>query len=213
MNLNSEEKIKTFLKIDSPKYEDRPYYSINKSNNKITLFDKIIKSPSDNSAEFEEDKIFTESEENSYIYEEICLNSIKDALKGISYSYIFYGDTSSSKYNLSIGEIKQDKNNYNKYGIFLRFVDNIINETNNNKNINLKISYFILHDSDIFDLSNLKGKNLDINNFSLYDLNKYKYTIKTEENILNQIIQLNLEKMNKELNFLSNILNLLYNLE
>ena len=98
-------------------------------------------------------------------------------------------------------------------GIYLRFIDNIIKETNNNKNINIKISYFILHDSDIFDLSNLKGKNIDINNFSIDDLNKFKYAIKTEENILNQITQLNLEKMSKELNFLSNILNLLYNLE
>ena len=213
MNLNSEEKIKTFLKLDSPKYEDKPYYSINKSKNTITLFDKIIKSPSDNSAEFEEDKIFTESDENSYIYEEICLNTIKDALNGISYSFIFYGDTSSSKYNLSIGEINQDKSNYNKYGIYLRFIDNIIKETNNNKNINLKLSYFILHDSDIIDLSNLKGKTIDINNFSINDLNKFKNPIKIEENILNQIIQLNLEKMTKELNFLSNVLNLLFNLE
>ena len=87
MNLKSSDIIKTFLKVDSPKFGDKPYYSISKNKKSITLFDKVIKAPSDSSTEFEEDKIFTESDENSYIYEEICLNSIKEALNGISYSF------------------------------------------------------------------------------------------------------------------------------
>jgi len=211
MNLKSSEIIKTFLKVDSPKFGDKPYYSISKNKKSITLFDKVIKAPSDSSTEFEEDKIFTESDENSYIYEEICLNSIKEALNGISFSFIFYGDSTSSKFNLSIGDIKEDKTNYNKYGIFLRYVDNLLKEINDD--IKLEISYFMLNNSDIFDLSKLKNKNLDINTFTLQQLNKYKYTIKNEENILNQIGKINLEKMTKELHFLSKILNLLQKLE
>ena len=39
MSLNSSETLKTFLKVDSPKYGDKPYYSINKSRKTITLFD------------------------------------------------------------------------------------------------------------------------------------------------------------------------------
>ena len=62
MNLNSSEILKIFLKVDSPKYEDKSYYSINPSKKSITLFDKIVKSPSDNSTEFDEDKIFTSSD-------------------------------------------------------------------------------------------------------------------------------------------------------
>ena len=214
MNLNSSEAIKTFLKVDSPKYVDKPYFSINKSKKSITLFDKITKAPSNSSTEFEEDKIFIESDENSYIYEEICLNSIKEALNGISFSFIFYGDTSSSKYNLSIGDIKEDKNNYNKYGIFLRYVDNILKEKDiQEKNIKLKISYFMLNDNDIYDLSKLKNKNIDKNTFTLQHLHKYKYTIKNEENVLNQIAKIDLDKMTKELNFFSKLLNILYNLE
>ena len=211
MNLKWSDIIKTFLKVDSPKFGDKPYYSISKNKKSITLFDKVIKAPSDSSTEFEEDKIFTESDENSYIYEEICLNSIKEALNGVSCSFIFYGDSSSSKFNLAIGDIREDKTNYNKYGIFLRYVDNLLKEKN--KDIKLEISYFMLNESDIFDLSKLKNKNLDINNFTLQQLNKYKYTIKNEENILNQIEKIDLEKMTKELHFLSKILNLLSKLE
>ena len=215
MNLNTEEIIKTFLKVDTPTYADKPYYSINRSKNKITLYDKIIKSPSDNSADFEEDKIFNQSDENSYIYEEICLNLTKDILNEISYLFVFYGDTSSSKFNLSIGDIKEDKTNYNKYGIFLRFIDNIIKEINKKENnhIKLKISYFMLHDSDIYDLSKLRNKNLDIDSFTMEHLDQYKYTIKKEENILDNITKLDLEKMTKELNFLVKILNILFKLE
>ena len=214
MDLNSSEIIKTFLKVDSPKYVDKPYYSINENKKTITLYDKIIKAPSDSSAEFEEDKIFTDSDENSYIYEEICLNSIKNAFNGISQFFIFYGDTSSSKFNLSIGDIKEDKTNYNKYGIILRFIDNILKEVDNEeKDIKLEISYFMLNESDIYDLSKIKNKNIDINSFSLNQLNKYKHTIKGEENILNRIQKLLLEQMKIELNFFSKILNLLYKLE
>ena len=215
MNLNSEEIIKTFLKVDSPKYIDKPYYSINKSKNIITLHDKIIKSPSDSSADFEEDKLFNELDENSYIYEEICLNSIKDALNDISYLFVFYGDTSSTKHNLSIGDIKEDKTNYNKYGIFLRYIDNIIKEVNKKENshIKLKISYFMLNDSDIYDLSKLRNKNIDIDSFTIDDLDKNKYTIKKEENIMNNIAKSDLEKMTKEVNFLIKILNILNKLE
>ena len=214
MDLNSSEIIKTFLKVDSPKYVDKPYYSINENKKTITLYDKIIKAPSDSSAEFEEDKIFTDSDENSYIFEEICLNSVKNAFNGISQFFIFYGDTSSSKFNLSIGDIKEDKTNYNKYGIILRFIDNILKEVNNEeKDIKLEISYFMLNESDIYDLSKIKNKNIDINSFSLNQLNKYKHTIKGEENILNEIQKLHLEQMKIELNFFSKILNLLYKLE
>ena len=150
MDLNSNENIKTFLKVDSPNYIDKPYFSINKNRKILTLFDKIIKAPSDSSTEFEEDKIFTESDENSYIYEEICLNTIKNALNGISHFFTFYGDTGSSKFNLSIGDIREDKTNYNKYGIILRFIDNILKEVNNEENdIKLEISYFMLNGSDI----------------------------------------------------------------
>ena len=215
MNLNTEEIIKTFLKVDTPKYVDKPYYTINKSKKIITLHDKIIKSPSESSFDFEEDKIFNESDENSYIYEEICRNSIKDALDDISFLFVFYGDTSGSKYNLSIGDIKEDKTNYNKYGIFLRYIDNIINVVNKKENshIKLKISYFMLNDNDIYDLSKLRNKNINIDSFTLDDLDKNKYTIKKEENIINNITKSDLEKMTKELNFLMKVLNILNKLE
>ena len=220
MNLNSCEIIKTFLKVNSTNFLDKPYYSLDKSKNKITLFDKIEKSLSGNSTTFLEDKIFTELDENSYIYEEICLNAIQNSLKGISFSFIFYGDTSEPKYNLSIGDIKEDINNYNNYGLYIRLIDNLIKgvkELNGKKNKNifeLKISYFLLHDSDIYDLADLKQKNLHLNNnFSFSTFNNFKHAIKTEENIIPILVKLKLENLNDELIFLSKILNILFKLE
>ena len=53
MNLKSSDIIKTILKVDSPKFGDKPYYAISKNKKSITLFDKVIKAPSDSSTEFE----------------------------------------------------------------------------------------------------------------------------------------------------------------
>ena len=47
MENDQNEIIKTFLKIDSPKFQDKPYYSINKEKNILTIFDPVDKGPSD----------------------------------------------------------------------------------------------------------------------------------------------------------------------
>ena len=74
--------IKIYLKVKEPLNDDKPYYNINLENNIFTLYDPIIKSPSEKSAIFEFDKIFTQNNENSYIYEEICRDSVNNALNG-----------------------------------------------------------------------------------------------------------------------------------
>ena len=80
--------IKTFIKIDSPKIKDKPYYSINKSKNIITLHDPVVKESSVKSSDFEEDFIFDENDSNEFIYKEICKDTIKNAINGSSYSFI-----------------------------------------------------------------------------------------------------------------------------
>ena len=214
MDLNSNEEIKTFLKIDAPKVEDKTYYTINETRNIITLFDSVDKGPSDKSSDFEEDKIFTETDENSYIYEEICKDTVKESLNGISYSFISYGEFTSNKLKLLIGDVKDYLSNFNSRGLFPRLLDNLIKKEKSQKNmeekINLKISYFLVHDNDMIDLSYLKNKN----NLTENKLYQNKETIKNnEENIIDKIQKVNIQELENELSFLHNIINLLNELE
>ena len=214
MDLNSNEEIKTFLKIDAPKVEDKTYYTINETRNIITLFDSVDKGPSDKSSDFEEDKIFTETDENSYIYEEICKDTVKESLNGISYSFISYGEFTSNKLKLIIGDVKDYLSNCNSRGLFPRLLDNLIKKEKSQKNmkekINLKISYFLVHDNDMIDLSYLKNKN----NLTENKLYQNKETIKNnEENIIDKIQKVNIQELENELSFLHNIINLLNELK
>lgn len=213
MDLNSNEEIKTFLKIDAPKVEDKTYYTINETRNIITLFDSVDKGPSDKSSDFEEDKIFTETDENSYIYEEICKDTVKESLNGISYSFISYGEYTSNKLKLLIGDVKDYLSNFNSRGLFPRLLDNLIKKEKSQKNmkekINLKISYFLVHDNDLIDLSYLKNKN----NLTENKLYQNKETIKNEDNIIDKIKKVSIEELDIELSFLQKIITLLNQLE
>ena len=114
--------IKSFLRIETPKIKDIPFYEIDTSKNLITLYNPSDKKPSDRSSTFELDKIFTNENENSYIFEEICLNTIKDCLDGFSYSFISYGETSSKKIDVLIGNIEDSISNINHRGIYPRLL-------------------------------------------------------------------------------------------
>ena len=52
--------IKSFLRIETPKIKDAPFYEIN--NNLITLYNPFYKKPSDRQSTFELDKIFTDKD-------------------------------------------------------------------------------------------------------------------------------------------------------
>ena len=126
METYPEDAIKSFLKIETPQIQDTIYYELNTQRNIISLYDPIIKKPSDKTSNFEIDKIFTSENENSYIYEEICLNTIKDALDGFSYSFISYGETSSHKLDVLIGNLDDNYTNLNHRGIYPRLLDDLL---------------------------------------------------------------------------------------
>ena len=68
--------IKTFIKVkmfNSP--DEKQYYLINNEKTIFTLFDPIRMQHSDKSVNFEMNKIFV-NEENSYIYEDICISRL-----------------------------------------------------------------------------------------------------------------------------------------
>ena len=157
--------------------------------------------------------VFLMKNDNLLIYDEICKNTIKDALNGISYSFISYGHSNGNKIKLLIGDIEKNKLNTDNMGIFPKLLNNLINKEKqskySNEKIKVKISYFLIHDNDMFDLSNMK----DNNDFNEYNLYENKFTIKNEENLINTIRKEKIIDINDELNFINKIFNLLITLE
>ena len=181
--------IKTFLYITYPKIEDKSYYKVDLSNNVLILFDPITRTESERDGIFEMDKIFTNEHNNSDIYEEICSNTIKEALNGESFSFISYGNTISYKLKLLIGDVNDSYTKVEHRGLFPKLLDNLINNINNDnihrENLSINLSYFCLYNNKIIDLSNFLGKNIS----------DYK-----EENFIKKAVE-----VNKKLDNLKNI--------
>ena len=215
MDAYPEDAIKSFLKIETPKVKDTLYYEVNSSNNIISLFDPIKKEHSDKSLNFEVDKIFTSENENSYIYEEICLNTIKEALEGISFSFISYGETSSNKLDLLIGNLEEDCSNINHHGIYPRLLGNLIKKIklkeNKPKKLSISLSYFLVYDNNLVDLS--KFNNIDLSSCNRDDLFNKAYIIKNETDIINKIDKTKIEKVEESLLFLKKMISFLKKLE
>ena len=208
-----ENAIKSFLRIETPKIKDAPFYEIN--NNLITLYNPFYKKPSDRQSTFELDKIFTDNDENSYIYEEICLNTIKECFEGFSYSFISYGETSSKKIDTLIGNIEDSVSNINHRGIYPRLLEGLIKNINKEENKENKycllMSFFMVNSNKLIDLSALKG--IDSNNLNINNLFSKSFTIKTETNIINNISKIKIEKIEKHLLFINKILSALSKIE
>ena len=215
MEAYPEDAVKSFLKIETPKVTDTLYYEVNSSNNIISLFDPIKKEPSDKSLNFEVDKIFTSENENSYIYEEICLNTIKETLEGISYSFISYGETSSNKLDLLIGNLEEDCSNINYHGIYPRLLNNLIKKIklkeNKSQKLSISLSYFLVYDNNLIDLS--KFNNIDLTNCKKDDLFNKAYIIRNETDIINKINKIKIEKVEESLLFLKKVISFLKKLE
>ena len=214
MEINTEidDLIKTFIKVEYPENKKDNIYEIDNSKKLLTLYNFESSTHSQSSFLFEFDKIFTNKDANSYIYEEICLNCIKDCLKGISFNFISYGETISNKFDLLYGDLKNDYTNINNHGLFIRFLNNLINNSNcNNCNYNIKLSYLLVYDDNLIDLSiyeNKKSYNLTVEEF----LNK-SFKIKYDSNIIDKINKKPINKINKILLFLKKIINILLKFE
>ena len=214
MEINTEinDIIKTFIKIESPENKKDNIYEIDNSKKILTLYNFESITHSQNSFFFEFDKIFTSKDSNSYIYEEICLNCIKECLKGISFNFISYGETISNKFDLLYGDLKNDYTNINNHGLFIRFLNNLINNsTYNNSNYDIKLSYLLVYEDNLIDLSiyeNKKSYDLTVEEF----LNK-SFKIKYDSNIIDKINKKPINKINKIIKFLKKIINILLKFE
>ena len=204
--------IKIYLKVKEPLNDDKPYYNINLENNIFTLYDPILKSPSEKSAIFEFDKIFNQNNENSYIYEEICRDCVNNALNGENITFISYGETSSDKINVIYGDYEDSYTNINNRGIFPRFLEQLISNINDNKeyknNYSINLSYMLVNNIKVVDLSNYMGK--EISHLSEEQIfNNGIYINKNNKDMLSSIKKVPTENVGDVVFFINKIFTLL----
>ena len=192
--------IRTFLKVGNPKKElkgEKPYYDLDLEKNIIFLHDPIFKTKSDNSSLIEVNKIFTDAHSNSYIFEQVCQNTISESLNGDSFVFISYGITSSEKLEMLIGNIEDSNRNKEHIGIMPRLLNKLIDDINNNKeykdSISINLSYICIHDTKLIDLSNYIGK--DFSNYTANDFLKDGILIENPD-IINQVKKVLTENYN-----------------
>ena len=199
--------IRTFLKIGKPKIEEKPYYDIDLEKNIIFLHDPIFKNKSDNSLLFEVNQIFTDQHEYSYIYEQICQNTISESLAGDSFVFISYGTTTSEKLEMLIGNIENSNRNSKNVGIFPRLLNQLIQNINDNKeykdNLSICLSYICVYDNKLIDLSNYFGR--DFTNFNSEKFLKDGIIIDNIE-IIKKIKKIPTENYNDVLFFINKLL-------
>ena len=206
--------VRIYLQIHFPKIEDKPYYKIDFDKNILVLFDSINRTSSEKDGIFEMDKIFTNENNNLYIYEEICSNTIKDTLNGESHVFISYGNTISDKLKLLIGDVNDSYSVIEHRGLFPIFLEKLINEINNNinyrENLSINLSYFLIFNDKLIDLSNFIGKNFsEINENNIFNI---AIDLEKDENI-KKIKKVPTENINDVIFFINKLFLFLMNQE
>ena len=219
------ERIKVYLKIKPSLASDKIFYNVSEDKKILSLLDDLTLDDHKKSKKIEIDKIFTNRDENSYIYEEVMRNCVTNSLNGENYTFISYGDSNSEKHHLIIGT-PDCYENINNRGLFPRLLESYINKIDSNEilsdTISLNLSYIMVNENNLIDLTQLMG----IENKSLEKISKEaflrkfakefkiddKHNINTS-NFLKSIKKAPVEKANDSLFFLLQTLNLLYKLE
>ena len=198
MEQNDNDLIKTFLKIEKTEDDVNNLFCLDKKNKIFSLISLDGKK-----TDFELNKIFNNDDENSYIYEMICQNCIEEYIKGINFCFISYGETVNNKFEFLIGNVMTNYLNINNYGIFLRFLNELLTKKNKKEfDYSIKISNFLVCEDNLLDLTYFGGKNekdyeIDIN---LFLSNAHK--ISKDNNIINKMNKINLFKFNDILQYI-----------
>ena len=215
------ERVRVYLNVKPSKASDKIFYNVSKDKKSISLLDNISLDNQKKWKKVEFDQIFSYKDENSYIYEEVMLNCIKNSLDGDNFTFISYGDSDSEKHQLIIGA-PDSYENINNRGIFPRLLENYINKIDSNEilsdTISLNLSYFLINNNNIIDLAQFMGRETkSLEKITREELlKKYSKEIKIDEhniNYLKSIKKAPVETSNDSLFFLLQILNLFYKLE
>ena len=207
-----DDKIKAFIKLEYSELKKKDIYEVDESKKFITIYnlDPTEKSKEKKSYPFEFNKIFMDNDTNSYIYEEICLNCIKQLFEGISFSFISFGESKNDKFNLLFGKIDEDYNNINNHGLFIRYLKYLIHK-NKKYNYNIKLTSIIIYEDKIIDLYDLFNKNKNNFNFLKKGIN-----IGKDMNIINKMNKFDIvndDDINKIILFLHDLINSLLKLK
>ena len=207
-----DDKIKAFIKLEYSELKKKDIYEVDESKKFITIYnlDPTEKSKEKKSYPFEFNKIFMDNDTNSYIYEEICLNCIKQLFEGISFSFISFGESKNDKFNLLFGKIDEDYNNINNHGLFIRYLKDLIHK-NKKYNYNIKLTSIIIYEDKIIDLYDLFNKNKNNFNFLKKGIN-----IGKDMNIINKMNKFDIsndDDINKIILFLHDLINSLLKLK
>ena len=136
----------------------------------------------------------------------ICLNTIKEYIKGMPYSFISFGETINNKMEFLIGNLVNNYININYYGIFIRILDNLINKKNNKEfDYSKKFSNFLVLDNYLIDLTyfgNKKKEEYEIDT-NLFLSNALK--IKNDSNLINNMNKIKIDNINEIIKYLRDI--------
>ena len=207
--------IRIFLKVKPPLSSDKVCYNISTNKRIISILDSFMKEDTKKPKPLELDKIFTKTDVNSYVYEEIMRNCVSDCLSGINFTFVSYGDANSDKYNIILGT-SDCYENINMRGLFPRFLNAIdykIESTEKYSTNSISISYILINKQILIDLGQLNGYSLE--KITLNDLIKrWSKEIKVnDENNIKSVKKILFENTNDSLFFVLKLLKLLYKLE
>ena len=210
------ERIKIFLNIKSSSETDRIFYNVSQDKKVLSLLDNITLDDPKKTKKIELNKIFSHNDENSYIYEEIMRNCVKNSIEGENFTFISYGDSNSEKHSLIIGSPDCYENIANR-GLLPRLLESYINKISTNhilSGISLNMSYIFINNNNFIDLSQLMGKDSKIlKKISREELIKNYSKDINNENILKNVKKCQVTKVNDSLYFLLQMLNMLYKIE
>ena len=203
------ERLRVYLKVKKPIEKDKLYYNISADKKLISLYDKVIKDESSKTQKIEVDKIFEDSENEQIIYNEICQNCIDDFMDGINYTYISYGDSTSEKNELIVGN-----NKTNSKGIFHLLLSDCFTKIKKKPGLNLSLSFLMVNGSSLIDLSQLMKKK-SLENLTEKDLiNKYGKEININDtDIIKDIKRIQCDNVDENTSFISNLFYSLKKLE
>ena len=215
------QKLKVYLKIKQTSAKDTLFFNISESKKYVTLIEdkrnrnNKPKASTPDKININYDKIFR-NEENSYIYEEIMLNTVKESLQGKNFTFISYGDSKSEKLDLIIGN-NDCYDNIARRGLFPRLLTALIDLIDSTEdlcnNISISLSYFVLTDGKIIDLCQLIGligkkKKVEKYNKEKF-IKEYAKEIKNDSNALKHIKKLPCENAKDALFMLLQFMNFL----
>ena len=212
MKINQEESIKIYLRIKKPKIIDIPYYDIDINKNIFSLHNEMKKS--NESFDIILNKIFTEEDNNSFIFKHTCSKVIKESLSGISFCFISHGETVSDKLNTLIGDITNNNNDEEYKGIFPTILYELYNENENkkiNSDISLNFSFICINNNKLIDLNNFIEK--DITNFKGENFLKEGKKIQNNKKLIKYIKKLPINNYKNILSFIVNNISLFIKLE